>query len=207
MKKKLLSAVVVCALGFFGCGGDDETNKPPAVPTFDTADNIRNFLEGKKLSMEGASIPAYPNGYDEDVNYGSATQCYQKVEMTVASGNFAVTSTLGTLRDAPNLGNKGVCDHEVAAGTPQSFTSKAALIENVKADASCFDVSFDYGTFKQAGRGNVSADGKTLTLELYFEGQASGANCASGAVGSQTVTLNKAAFSGNSQQVYTISAQ
>ena len=83
---------------------------------------------------------------------------------------------------------------------PRRATSKAALIENVKADASCFDVSFDYGTFKQPGRGNVSADGKTLTLELYCETQASGANCASGAVGSQTVTLNKAAFSGNASR-------
>jgi hypothetical protein len=207
MKKKLLSAVVVCALGLFGCGGDDEPNKPPPVPTFDTAENIRTYLEGKKLSMEGTNIPPFPNGYDEDVNYGSATQCYQKVEMIVASGNFAVTSTLGTLRDAPNLGNKGLCDHEVAAGTPQSFTSKSVLIENVKADASCFDVLFDYGTFKQQGRGNVSADGKTLTLELYFETQSSGSNCASGAVGSQTVTLNKAPFAGNAQQVYAISAQ
>jgi hypothetical protein len=198
---------VVCALGFVGCGGDDTTTKPPPVPTFDNADNIRNYLEGKKLSMEGASIPSHPNGFDEDVNYGSVTQCYQKVEMSIASGNFAVTSTLGTLRDAPTVGSKGSCDHELAAGTPQAFTSKASLVENVKADASCFDISIDYGSFKQQGRGNISADGKTLTLELFFEGQASGANCASGAVGSQTVTLNKAPFTGNAQQVYAISAQ
>src|SRR5688572_4935687 len=87
MKKKLLSAVVLCALGFVGCGGDDGGNQPPPVPTFNTADAIRNWVEGKKLVMEGANIPSHPNGYDEDVNYGSATQCYTKVEMNVASGN------------------------------------------------------------------------------------------------------------------------
>lgn len=201
MKKKLLSVVVLCALGFVGCGDEDDTNKPPPVPTFNTADNLRNWVEGKKLVMEGTNIPSHPNGYDEDVNYGSATQCYTKVEMNVSGGNYAVTSTLGTLRDAPAVGNKGVCDHTVVAGNPLNFTSTAVLIE--PADANCFNVSFTYPSFKQVGRGSMSADGKTLKLELFFENQAVGADCASGGVGASTVKLNSVTFTGNAVQVYT----
>lgn len=207
MKKKLLSAVVLCALGFVGCGDETDPNPQPTVPKFNTESNIRTHLEGKKLLMEGANIPSHPNGFDEDVNYGSASQCYQKVEMNVANGNFQVTSTLGTLRDAPAVGNKGTCDHAVAAGNPLNFTSTASLIENVKDDASCFDISITYTGFKQVGRGSLSEDGKTLTLEIFFEGQAVGATCAAGAVGSGNITLNKAPFTGNAQQVYTVSAQ
>lgn len=209
MKKKLLSAVVLCALGFAGCGGDD-TNTPPApvVPKFDTEGHIRTWLDGKKLLMEGANIPSHPNGLDEDVNYGSATQCYTKVEMVVANNNFQVTSTLGTLKNAPAVGNKGECDHATANGSPLSFTSTVSLIENVKADASCFDITITYTGFKQVGRGSLSEDGKTLTLELFFEGAASGANCAAGAVGSGNITLKSgAAFTGDARQIYTVSAQ
>ncbi|MBN1203976.1 MAG: hypothetical protein JXB05_03500 [Myxococcaceae bacterium] len=199
MKKKLLSAVMLCALGFVGCGGDDDIIKPPPVPKFDTAENIRNYLDGKSLLMEGANIPSHPNGFNEDVDYGAYTQCYQKVQMSVSGGNFNVTSTLGTVRN-------GACDHDAVSGT-QNFLSTAVLIENVKADASCFDISVSYNGFSQVGRGKMSEDGKTLTLELYFGGQASGATCEAGAVGSQTVTLNTQAFTGNAQQVYTVSAQ
>jgi hypothetical protein len=205
MKKNLLSAVVLCALGFVGCGGEDGTNQPPPVPTFNTADNLRTWLEGKKLVMEGANIPSHPNGYDEDINYGSATQCYTKVEMNVAGGNYAVISTLGTLRDAPTVGSKGTCDHAAPAGNPLNFTSTGVLIE--PKDATCFDVTFTYPSFKQVGRGSMSADGKTLSLELFFENQAVGATCAAGAVGSKTVKLRGIDFTGNATQVYTVSAQ
>lgn len=203
MKKKLLSAVVLCALGVVGCGDDVDQNPTPSVPKFDTADNIRTYLEGKALLMEGNSIPSHPNGLDEDVNYGSATQCYNKVEMKFASGNFAVTSTLGTLRDAPTTLSRGTCDRATVSNT-QSFTSNTVAIENVSADASCFDITISYTGFKQVGRGNMSADGKTLTLELFFEG-ATGANCAAGAVGSSTVQVNGAAFTGDAKQVYAVS--
>ena len=208
MKKKLLSAVVLCALGFAGCGDDtDDQPKPPVVPKFDTESNIRTWLEGKKLLMDGANIPSHPNGYDEDINYGSASQCYVKVEMAVANNNFQVTSTLGTIKNAPAVGNKGECDHATPAGNPLNFTSTTSLIENVKADASCFDISITYTGFKQVGRGSLSADGKTLTLELFFEGQAVGATCAAGAVGSGNISLRGAPFTGDARQVYTVSAQ
>lgn len=208
MKKKLLSAVVLCALGFAGCGGDDDdTNKPPPVPKFDTAENIRNHLEGKKLLMEGANIPSHPNGLNEDQDNGGLTQCYQKVEMTVANSNFRVASTLGTLRDVNQTTKMGTCDHATANGAPLEFTSNTVLIDKVKADATCFDILISYTGFKQQGRGNLSADGKTLTLELFFEGAAVGASCEAGAVGSPTITIGNASFTGNAKQVYTVSAQ
>lgn len=205
MKKKLLSAVVLCALGFIGCGGEEETNQPPPTPTFNTADNIRTWVEGKKLVMEGANIPSHPNGIDEDVNNGALTQCYAKVEMNVSGGNYAVASTLGTLRDAPAAGDKGTCDHTAPSGNPLTFTTTAVLIE--PKDANCFNVTFTYPSFKQVGRGSMSADGKTMSLELFFEGAAVGADCAAGAVGAKTVKIQGADFTGNATQVYTISAQ
>ena len=149
---------------------------PRPTEKFDTSDKIFTHLEGKTLVMEGVNIPSHPNGLDEDVNFEGVTQCYTKVEMSVASGNFQVTSTLGTLRDAPAKYSKGTCNHAVANGTAQVFTaSNAVLIENVKADATCFDITLSYTGFKQVGRGSASADGKTLTLELYFRG--SGLGC------------------------------
>lgn len=205
MKKKLLSAVVLGALGLLGCGGTD-TPQTPSVPKFDTADNIRNYLEGKTLTMEGDNIPSYPNGYDEDVNYGASSQCYQKVQIKVAGGNFHVSSDLATLRDASAPLSKGTCDHAAISGA-QSFDSTSFLVENVAADANCFDITVSYNGFSQVGRGKISADGKTVTLELFFSTQATGNTCADGAVGAQTVTLNKNPFTGNAQQVYAVSAE
>ncbi|MCY0999410.1 hypothetical protein OWM54_19935 [Myxococcus sp. MISCRS1] len=93
MKKKLLSAVMVCALGFVGCGDDDGDPTPtPQAPKLDSSANILAFLEGKSMIMEGANIPSHPNGFSEDVDYGAASQCYQSVTMSVAGGNFKVDS-------------------------------------------------------------------------------------------------------------------
>jgi hypothetical protein len=207
MKKKLLSAVVLGALGLMGCGGSDTTTpQTPSVPKFDTADNIRTYLEGKTLLMEGANIPSHPNGYDEDVNYGASSQCYQQVKILFSGGNFHVNSNLATLRDASAPLSKGTCDHDAISGV-QNFDSTGVLIENVAADASCFDITASYNGFSQVGRGKLSEDGKQLTMELYFGSQATGNTCKDGAVGAQTVTLNKAPFTGNAQQVYTVSAQ
>jgi hypothetical protein len=207
MKKKLLSAVVLCSLGFVGCGDDTTTPPPPTVPKFDTADNIRNYLEGKKLVMEGANIPTHPNGFNENVDLGPNSQCYNKVEMTVAGGNFTVNSTAGTLKDVNPTTKVGNCDNAAPTGNPQSFTTNAVLIDKVKADATCFDVLFTYTSFKQQGRGSLSEDGKTLKLELFFENQSQGVTCDSGAVGSGNVTHLGQPFTGNAVQVYTVSAQ
>ncbi|HYI02983.1 hypothetical protein [Hyalangium sp.] len=207
MKRKLLSAVMVCALSLVGCGGDDKDPEPDPDPDpvkkYDTPAKIQTHLEGKTLVMEGVNIPSHPNGFNEDTNFGAATQCYEKVYMTVSGGNFAVTSALGTLRDAPTSGSTGTCE-PVALGNPLTFTSTAVLIENVQGDGECFDISVTYPSFKQVGRGKLSNEGKTLTLELYFENQAVGANCAAGTVGSATVKLNNEDFRSNSQQVYSV---
>ena len=204
MKKQLLAAGMLCTLGLVGCGGS--TTTPPGNtdtgPKYNTADKISTYLEGKTLEMSGANIPDYPNGFNEDVNYGSATQCYTSVTMAVAGGNYNVTSNLGTLRDTSTKGVQE-CDHATKSNQT-SFTSTNVLIENVRADGTCFDVTFTYTGFKQVGRGQVSQDGKTLKLELFFENQATGSRCADGDVGAQTVTLNKVAFTHNAVQTYTI---
>lgn len=211
MKKKLLSAVMLCALGLAGCGDDgDEGNNGgnngggnQEVKKFDTAAKILAHLEGQTMVMEGENIPSHPNGYDETVNFGSASQCYQSVSMAVAAGTFNVTSVLGTLRNAPNQGDKGTCDREAVAGT-LSFSSTNVLIENVQGDGECFDVTFTYTGFVQEGRGRISPDGKTLELELYFKDQAVNSRCAQGGVGAPGVTLNGMEHTGNSVQTYII---
>jgi hypothetical protein len=78
-------------------------------------------------------------------------------------------------------------------------------MENVAADGSCFDVTFNFpGGLTQEGRGSFSSDRKQLKLELFFKGQATGARCANGAVGAASVTLSNAAFTGNAVQTYAI---
>jgi len=208
MKKQLLSAVVLCALGLVGCG--EETTTPTPVtpdtgPKYNTQAKINAALVGKTLVMTGADIPSHPNGYDEDVNYGQATQCYQSVTMKVEGEQlYKVTSVLGTLLNAPKVGDKGECDHAASLGQLE-FTSTAVLIENVKADGTCFDVTYTFpGGVVQEGRGLLLQDGKTLELELFFVNQATGHRCADGAVGANTVTLNGKAFTGNAVQTYTI---
>lgn len=69
---------------------------------------------------------------------------------------------------------------------------------------SCFDVSVTFNALAWEGRGTFSADGHTLSLELYFRNQASGYRCENGAVGSATVQLNGTPFTGNAVQVFTV---
>lgn len=180
-------------------------------PKFNTASLIKQHLDGKKLEMSGANIPSHPNGLNEDVNYGQATQCYKKVTMTVSAGGTAiqVNSELGTLENAPNAGDTGTCNHDLMS-TQVEFSSTTTLIENVKEDGSCFDFTATYTGFTQEGRGRVSADGTTLDLELYFGGKATGHRCADGAVGASTVKQTTSAgpvdFTGNAVQKYSITA-
>lgn len=209
MKNKLLSAVMLCALGLFGCGDDNTTggtsnnnnNPPPVTNQYDSPAKILAYLEGKTLAMDGTNIPSFPNGFDEDTNYGSASQCYNSVSMAVASGTFNVTSKLGTLRDAPSLGSHGTCDHATISNTLQ-FSTINTLIENVKGNAECFDVTFSYNGFAQEGRGKITADGKSLILELFFKDKATGIKCANGAVGSGGIKVGGADFTGDARQIY-----
>ncbi|MFO0593274.1 MAG: hypothetical protein U0441_37375 [Polyangiaceae bacterium] len=170
---------------------------------FSTSDKILAYLNGKTLVMEGADIPTDPNGFNENVNFGSATQCYSKVTMTPTDAAWHVASDLGTLNNAPNKGDVGMCDHATVS-TMVAFDSTAILIENVTAD--CFDFTATYVGFSQEGRGKIAADGSSLDLELFFGGQATGHRCADGAVGAMTVKLNGADFKGDAVQTYQVSA-
>lgn len=175
----------------------------PPGPRFTTPQEIGAYLEGKTLLMTGENIPSHPHGYDEDINYGSATQCYKSVTKQVSDGTHHETLVLGTLRDAPTVGSRGECDHDTASST-LNLSTTSVLIENVQADGSCFDVQFTYPGFRTEGRGSLSQDGLTLSLELFFADQATGIHCADGAVGARTVTLNRQPFTGNAVQVYTL---
>lgn len=207
----LASALAACgddtgggAGGTGGTGGSassSSSSSGTASNPYDTADKINAYLDGKTLTMAGADIPSHPNGFDENVNFGQATQCYNKTVMTPAAQAWHVVSTLGTLNNAPNTGDTGTCDN-ATAGVEVAFDSTAILVENVS--ATCFDFTATYVGFGQEGRGSISADGKTVKLELFFSGQATGHRCADGAVGATGVMIKGAAFSGNAVQTYQV---
>ncbi len=208
MKKQLWSTLMLCTLGLMGCGIEDPPATNPPVdtgPKYNTAAKLNAALVGKTLVMTGADVPSHPNGYDEDVNYGQATQCYKSVTMKVEGEQlYKVTSALGTLRDAPKVLDRGTCDHDAVSGQLE-FTSTTVLLENVKDDGTCFDVTYTFpGGVVQEGRGVLSQDGKTLKLELFFTTQATGHRCASGAPGASGVTLQGKPFTGNAVQTYTL---
>ncbi len=196
--KKTLFLVIAGALA--GCGSDSGTS----APTLTSAAGINTYLEGKTLLMEGNNIPSDPNGFNENVNLGANTQCYHSTQIQIGGGVWNVTTELGTLNGSSGVGTTGTCDRTTVLGSPLTFTSTNVLIENVQGNATCFDITVTYTGFSQEGRASFSADGKTLTMELFFGGQATGHRCAAGAVGSQTVTLNGIAFTGNAKQVYVV---
>lgn len=198
--KKTITSAALAALLLAACGSDDDEGTN--APTLNTPAAINAYLEGKTWVMTGVDIPSHPNGFNEDQNLGAATQCYNRVTLGIAGGDWSVTSALGTLNGAATAGAIGECDHATVSLTLTPFVSTNILIENVEGNGACFDVFADYGAFAQEGRGKFSADGRTMTLELFFRDQAVGADCASGDVGSGGITLNGAAFTGNAQQVY-----
>src|SRR5688572_21158666 len=147
----------------FACGGEpiydnDNTNTGLTTPS-----RITEFLNGKTLTMEGAAIPTHPNGYDQNVDFGAATQCYMRVVMSPLGGKIRVVSQLGTLSDSG-------CDRMRLSGEA-SFDSTAVLIENVEGQAECFDFTITYPGFGQEGRGRINAEKTELTLEIFFKDQ------------------------------------
>lgn len=206
MKKLLFAAL---ALTVVACGST--TSNGDAGTDLSDGTKVLGFLEGKTMVMEGADIPAYPNGFSENVNFGSVTQCYHKTTIQTLDHNFNVATQFGTLQNAPTLYSVGTCDRTTVAGN-QSFTSTAVLVDNVQNNADCFDITATYTGFSQEGRGKISADGKTVTLELYFPTKAAGYRCVNGAVGSGSLAVTAQAdggtattpFTGNAQQVYRV---
>jgi hypothetical protein len=178
--KKMLIGATVAVFGLVACGGTSANDA--GTNDFSTGAKILTSLEGKTMVMQGADIPAYPLGFNANVNYGLSTQCYNKVSINVASGNFAVTTNLGTFTAGGDggVGLVGVCDTSTAHGTPLAYTSSAVLFQNVKNNGECFDADLTYTGFAQEGRGSISADGKTVVLELYASGKATNIRCVNG---------------------------
>ena len=204
-----LVAVLTCACiaacggggdsGGEDAGGDSGEDTGPLV--LDTPQEILDYLEEKTMTMEGDAIPSHPYGFYEGTNFGSATQCHQRVTVSQSGGGWHVAEVRGTLNGATNVGDMGTCDHATASGE-LSFDTTQVLFENVMAD--CFEVTLTFPAFTWEGRGKISADGHTLSLELFFDNQATGHHCMDGAVGSATVQLNGQPFTGDAVQVYTI---
>ena len=152
--------------------------------------------------MQGADIPPFPNGVNEDTNFGGASQCFACVEIFSGGvGRFDVTQQLGEIENAPGVGETGTCNHAVTTSTV-SYTTNSVQLSNISGNGACFDVTMAFNGYSQEGRGSISPDGLTLTLELYFGGQASNHRCANGAVGSGGVVVNGSIFNGNARQTY-----
>ncbi|MFN3201026.1 MAG: hypothetical protein ACE366_21680 [Bradymonadia bacterium] len=174
---------------------------------FTSTSKIEAYLDGKVLLMAGADTPSHPNGFDENVNFGQATQCYNLTEITVLGTQWTTRTVLGNLENAPETGDVGTCNRDVE-GIPLEFVSTAVVLTNIEGNGECFDVTATYPGFGQEGRGRISADGSTIELEFYFKDQAVGHRCADGAVGAPgTVFLNGAdtPFEGNAVMLYRIS--
>ena len=190
-------------------GGGPAVRDMGALPTLDlsTAARIEAFLEGKVLVMRGTDVPSHPNGFDENKNFGQATQCYSEVELTILGGTWTTRSVLGTLTGASEVGQIGVC-HRDQPGASLEFPSTAILVDNVQGNGTCFDITATYAGFGQEGRGRVAPDGSTVELEFFFKDQAIGHRCADGAVGQpNTVTLSEVPFTGNAVQTYRVTEQ
>jgi hypothetical protein len=178
----------------------------------DTPQRILNFLEGKTLTMEGMNIPTHPNGFNENVNFGANSQCYQKTVIRVMNGEFQVTSTPATINSLDGgtlmLGQLGRCDRTMRGPMDLSFSSMGVTLANVQGNATCFDVDVNYGTFRQEGRATINAAGTEIVMELFFQNGAVNHRCTNGAVGSggvvQVVMGNMIPFTGNAQQKYVI---
>jgi hypothetical protein len=207
MKKQLLSAVMLCALGVVGCGEDNPNPTPPidTGPKFNTEDKVFNHLEGKTMLMEGENIPDTPNGISEDLLIDPVTQCYNKVTMQMGARNLTVASVTAVVEGTSTQRTFGDCNRNNIRDTLAPFTSTIVAISNVKEDGSCFDITVTFGGrgFSQEGRGLITQDGTMLQLELYFPG-AVGHRCADGAVGAKTVTQQSGPVTGNTVQKYVI---
>ena len=197
MKRTLMTAALAALLA--ACGGDDDEGTQP--PTLTSAAEINAYLAGKSWLMTGADIPTHPLGLDENQNWGSATQCINETAIAT-NADWVVNTKLGTLSGTTNPGDIGTCNNATAAGSPLTFTTTAVLVENVEGNGACFDLFVNYGSFQQEGRAMFNADGTVMTLEIFFAGGATGADCASGDVGSGGILKGGVAFTGNALQVY-----
>jgi hypothetical protein len=205
--KKMLVLAAMAVSGAFACGS---TGGNDAGLDFSTGTKILNHLEGKTMVMQGADIPGYPLGFNANINYGASTQCYNQVSIAVGSGNFGVTTKLGSFAPGGDGGlyQVGVCNTATAAGSPLSYTSSAVLFQNVANNGECFDVDLTYTGFSQEGRGSIAADGHTVVMELYASGRATNIRCVNGNPGTigadGGVKVLGATLAGDSRQTYRV---
>lgn len=224
-----LAALAALSFSSFACGDDtpdpdagmvdtdagsnpDAGNGPADSGTaadLNSPTRILAFLEGKTLTMEGNNIPTHPNGFSQDFDFGAATQCYNQTTISIAGGNFSITSIAGTLVGAAPA---TTCDRSMPGATIGPFTSNTVTINNVNAPrADCFDVQIDFTGFTQVGRAKFAPDLSQVWMELYFAANSpSGHTCADGAVGpqtgavTQTIQGNVLPFTGDAVQKYVI---
>lgn len=192
-----LLALALCGAPLMGCDdGEDDTADMGAEgegegESFENAAAIEGYLEGKTLVMTGDDIPTDPNGFNENADLGPNTQCYNRVELTFGGGAFSLNTTLGTLEG-------DMCNRDAANGDLM-FATTAHIVNG---NGECFDIDLTFAGFGQEGRGMITAD--TLSLELFFMGQAANHRCADGAVGSGGIVLNGNPFEGDAVQVFRI---
>src|SRR5262245_48501328 len=110
----LLNAAMLCIFcGAASCQIDDvyiyrdAGVRVGSAPEVATVGDVYGLLESKTWMMAPADIPSHPNGYDQNINYGQATQCLHEASMIVQNRSFTINSTLGTLKNAPSSGDVG----------------------------------------------------------------------------------------------------
>jgi hypothetical protein len=189
-----------------GAGATSRPGASSGAPNLSTLNSIYDYLVGKTFVETGADIPPFPYGWDENANNdGSASggACFNKqsLQFTTMPGTWALTQTFGTLTGAVVDGSAGTCDTSTAAGSPVGPAADVFSLQNLQGSGACFDI--DVTIAAESGRGTISSDGKTMSLELYHHTlYPSGHRCANGAVGGTGVALNGTPFTGNAVQVW-----
>ena len=189
-----------------GAGSSRPGGTSSGTPVLGNLNSIYDYLVGKTFVETGADIPPFPYGWDQNANHdGSASggACFTKqtLQFTTMPGTWSLTQTFGTLTGAVVDGSAGTCDTSTPAGAPVGPTADVFTLQNLQGNATCFDI--DVSAADLSGRGAISSDGKTMSLELYHHTlYPSGHRCANGAVGAAGVELGGVGFSGNAVQVW-----
>ena len=169
----------------------------------ETAAQLHAFFDGKTYLMVGDNIPSHPLGFDERLQNGATTQCLSKIQLQMSGVQWTVTTQSGTLRDAPNQGDIGDCDHD-APGPHYEFTSTSVTFENLAPGVSCVDLHLSYSGFRQEGRATLTEGGEILLIDLFFADAAPDIWCADAEVGNPPTEFKGQPFSGDVTQVYVL---
>jgi hypothetical protein len=197
--------VLAAALGCAACSGGGARDAGAGLD-LSSASQILGQLAGNTWVMAGADLPPYPNGVNQDLDLGANSECFVSSTLTLDGGVLVNQLELGLVAPVPDAGITR-CDHTTSTGT-MTLTSSSLRLDNVAADGTCFDLTIGYGRFGEEGRGQMSPDGQTVTLELYFSGWATRDRCQDGPVGDGGVQLIIAGklvpVLGDARQVYRV---